>query len=85
LKNKWTGTMNQVDLTSISTDQGTCSKSGGTSATCSIGTLAPGGAATVTVVLTAQGSGTVTDTAVGAASEKDADTSNNTAVMTAST
>jgi hypothetical protein len=77
--------MNRVDWTSISSDRGTCSKTPGATAACSIGTLTPGAAATVTVVLMVQGSGSVTDTATANASEKDSDTSNNTAVMTAST
>ena len=83
LSNTWSGTAKNIDLTSFTIDRGSCTHTGA-ALTCSIGTLQGGETATLTVTVTAQGPGTVTDTAVVSAATKDPDRSNNTGVFTAS-
>jgi len=60
---------------SVSTTQGSCTTT--SPITCSIGTLAPGSSATVTLVVKARASGTVSNTASVTATEPDSITSNN--------
>ena len=84
LSDTWAGTVKKLQVSSISTDQGTCFVVAVAEARCEIGTLDPGAAVTVTVLLTTQGSGTVSDSATATAAEKDVDGSNNSATWSAS-
>lgn len=70
-----------VMFTSASPSQGTCSESGGT-VTCSLGAIAAGGAATVSIKVVPTTGGVITNTASVTADEPDPDTANNTAVAT---
>jgi uncharacterized repeat protein (TIGR01451 family) len=71
-----------VTLVSVAPSQGSCSGSG--TITCSLGTLAANGSATVTVtvLVTRKGSGSLTTTASVAAAETDPITTNNVASAT---
>jgi len=71
-----------VAFVSATPTQGSCAQSGGT-VSCSIGSLANGATATVTILVTPGAAGTITNTARVMANESDANTANNTA--TAST
>ena len=66
---------------SATTTQGACDESNDT-VTCDLGTLPNGGAATVTIVVSAPAPGTLSNTAAVEANEIDPDTSNNSAVET---
>ncbi len=66
-----------VTLVSAAPSQGSCS--GTSSVTCSLGTIATGGTATVTIVVTATTAGTITNTASVSANESDPNLRNNTA------
>jgi uncharacterized repeat protein (TIGR01451 family) len=70
-----------VTYVSATSTQGTCSKSGST-VTCSIGTLANGASATVTIVVTPTTAGTINNTATVTCNETDTNSSNNTATAT---
>ena len=61
------------------TDQGLCSGSG--PVTCALNSLAVGSSAIVTITVTPNGTGVLTNTASATASETDNDTSNNTATL----
>jgi len=65
---------------SVSTTQGTCTTT--TPITCSIGTLAPGSSATVTLLVKARAAGTVSNTASVTSTELDSDMSNNRSTAT---
>jgi uncharacterized repeat protein (TIGR01451 family) len=67
------------DLTFVSTtpSQGTCNTPVGQNVTCDLGSISSGASVTVTVVATAIGSGTVSNTANVSANETDSDLSNN--------
>ncbi|MEU9144282.1 calcium-binding protein [Streptomyces sp. NPDC048349] len=61
--------------------QGTCTLTA-TSATCALGSLAPGASATVTLVAEPRATGTLTDRATASAAQSDPVTGNNTATAT---
>ena len=65
---------------SASTTQGSCS--GSSAVSCSLGTLANGGTATVTIVVTPTAEGQIMNTASVAADQIDPDSSNNTSTAT---
>ena len=65
---------------SASTTQGSCS--GTSTVSCSLGTLANGGMATVTIVVTPTVEGQITNTASVTAAQVDPDSSNNTSTAT---
>ena len=69
-----------ADVTFVSASQG-CTHIAG-KVDCVIGTLSPGGSATVTIEVTPRRTGTFTNTATVSSAVIDADTSNNTAVTT---
>lgn len=62
-----------------SADQGNCAGTGPVN--CSLNSLAVGGSAIVTIIVTPNASGQITNTAVASASETDHDSSNNTATL----
>jgi uncharacterized repeat protein (TIGR01451 family) len=66
---------------SVKASQGKCTRSG-QAITCSLGTIAGGRAATITVVVTPKAVGTVVNTAAVSAGEGDPDQSNNSATAT---
>ena len=66
---------------SVATTQGTCANNGGL-IECSIGTLAKGASATITLVVTATQVGTVTNTVTVVGKEPESNTANNTATAT---
>lgn len=68
---------------SVSTSQGSCTST--SPITCSIGSLAPGGFATVTLVVKGPSSGNVTNTASASAAETDPNLSNNSSTASTST
>ncbi|GAA4933570.1 calcium-binding protein [Streptomyces coeruleoprunus] len=70
-------------LLSATPTQGSCSLTTGR-ATCSLGTLAPGASATVTVVAEPTATGTLTDTATASAAQSDPVPGNNTATVSTS-
>jgi uncharacterized repeat protein (TIGR01451 family) len=70
-----------VTYVSATSTQGTCTRSGST-VTCSIGTLANGASATVTIVVTPTTAGTITNTASVTCNETDTNSGNNTATAT---
>ncbi len=70
----------QTMFVSASSTQGSCS--GTSTVTCSLGALANGASATVTIVATATSSGTVSNTATVTATEGDPNTSNNSSTAT---
>jgi uncharacterized repeat protein (TIGR01451 family) len=70
------------DLVSVTPSQGSCDTQGGQKITCNLGTLASGGAGTVTIQVTAKKPGTVTNTASVTSSEPDPLASNNTVTET---
>jgi uncharacterized repeat protein (TIGR01451 family) len=69
-----------LTLVSVSATQGGCS--GTTSITCSLGSLAPGATATITIVARATATGTVQNSAAAGANEVDPSAANNTASAT---
>ena len=69
-----------VTLVSVSTSQGTCS--GTTAIVCSLGSLAGGASATITIVVQPQSPGTLTNVVTVTGSQPDANPSNNTAAAT---
>ncbi|MFF7892429.1 hypothetical protein ACFZDI_11025 [Streptomyces sp. NPDC007907] len=68
-------------LRSVTPSQGTCTRTT-TSASCVLGTLAPGTSATVTVVVQPTATGTISDTATAHAAEPDPAQENNSATAT---
>jgi len=66
---------------SASASQGTCSEAGGT-VTCNLGDIAAGGDATVTIVVTPNQEGTVTNTGVVTSDTEDTNQANNTDTIT---
>lgn len=70
-----------VTFGSASASQGSCSNSAG-KVTCSLGSLAVGGSATVTITVTPNTVGTVTNTATVSSSAPDPNTANNSASAT---
>jgi Ca2+-binding RTX toxin-like protein len=64
-------------IVSSSTSQGSCSTASST-VTCSLGSLAASGTATITVTVTPNATGTITATAVATLNETDANSANNT-------
>ncbi|GHE67863.1 hypothetical protein GCM10014715_22020 [Streptomyces spiralis] len=70
-----------ASVVSATTTSGTCTTTA-TSAACSLGTLAPGASATVTVAAEPRAVGTLTDRATVTATETDPVTANNTATAT---
>ncbi len=66
-----------LSFVSATPSQGNCGNAGGT-VTCNLGAIAGGGSATLTVVATANRSGTVTNTSTVTSIEPDTDTANNT-------
>jgi uncharacterized repeat protein (TIGR01451 family) len=69
-----------VTLVSVSASQGSCS--GSTTIVCNLGSLAPGAAATVTIVVTPRSAGTIANTATVTSTQADRDPANNTATAT---
>ncbi len=69
------------DFRSVTASQGNCTRSGQT-ITCSLGTIASGRAATITLVVKPKAAGTVLNTAAVSAAEADPDQSNNAATAT---
>ncbi len=67
-----------VTFGSATPSQGSCSESGGT-VTCNLGNLTSGNGATVTITVTPNTAGTITNTASVTGNEGDPDTSNNSA------
>jgi len=72
-----------VTFNSASSTQGSCAESGGT-VTCNLGTLGFSGQASVTIIVTPNVAGTLTNTASVTSDNPDADTSNNSATATTS-
>ncbi|WP_017237409.1 CARDB domain-containing protein [Streptomyces sp. SS] len=72
-----------VTLTSATSPQGTCTTTA-TTASCALGSLAPGTSATVTVTAEPRSTGTITHTATATGSPQDPVGSDNTAVATTS-
>ncbi len=72
-----------TSFVSASSSQGTCGESGGT-VTCSVGTLASGSGATVTLTLQANAEGLVTNTAIVSGDVQDPNLANNAASATTS-
>ena len=70
----------QVSLVSATSSVGSCS--GTTTVSCSLGTLATGASATVTIVVNANTAGTATNTATISSAVKDSNPANNTATAT---
>ncbi|MFB6843095.1 calcium-binding protein [Streptomyces sp. NPDC056361] len=70
-----------VTLTSATSSQGGCTTTA-TTATCALGSLAPGASATVTLTAEPRSTGTITHTATATGSPQDPTASNNTAVAT---
>ncbi|MET9894696.1 calcium-binding protein [Streptomyces sp. NPDC006465] len=70
-----------VSVVSATTSSGTCTTTAG-GASCSLGTLAPGAAATVTVAAEPRATGTLTDRATVSATQTDPNAGNNTATAT---
>lgn len=66
------------DLISVTPSQSSCDTQGSQNITCSLGTLASGAVATVTIQATAKKAGTVTNTASVTTTEPDPNTANNT-------
>jgi uncharacterized repeat protein (TIGR01451 family) len=69
------------EFRSVKTSQGKCARKG-QAITCSLGTLASGRAATITLVVKPKTAGTVANTATVSAAEADPDQSNNSATST---
>jgi uncharacterized repeat protein (TIGR01451 family) len=69
------------EFRSIKTSQGKCTRSG-QAITCSLGTIASGRGATITLVAKAKTAGGVTNTATASAAEGDPDAGNNSATAT---
>jgi uncharacterized repeat protein (TIGR01451 family) len=65
------------DLISVTPSQGSCTTQGGQNISCNLGMLVSGGAATVTIQVTAKKPGTVSNTASVASSEPDPQQANN--------
>ncbi|MCX5008692.1 calcium-binding protein [Streptomyces sp. NBC_00638] len=70
-----------VSVVSATTSSGTCTTTA-TGASCSLGTLAPGAAATVTVAAEPRATGTLTDRATVSATQTDPNAGNNAATAT---
>ncbi|WP_406835353.1 calcium-binding protein [Streptomyces sp. AHU1] len=70
-----------ASVVSVTTGSGTCSTTA-TTASCSLGTLAPGATATVTVAAEPRAVGTLTDRATAGAAQTDPNSGNNTATAT---
>ncbi|MFH9552814.1 calcium-binding protein [Streptomyces sp. NPDC017435] len=70
-----------ASVVSATASSGTCTTTA-TTASCSLGTLAPGAAATVTVAAEPRATGTLTDRATVAAAQTDPNSGNNTATAT---
>jgi hypothetical protein len=70
----------QVSYVSVSTAQGTCT--GGAVIDCQLGTMTVGQSVVITVVVTANETGTVTNTTTVVGSEPEPNTTNNTATTT---
>jgi titin len=70
-----------VTFASATPSQGSCTQSGGT-VTCNLGSIADGGSAIVTITVTPNAAGTITNTATVSASESDPNSANNTATAT---
>ncbi|RMF79038.1 MAG: PKD domain-containing protein, partial [Chloroflexi bacterium] len=68
-----------VTFVSATPTQGSCGESGGT-VTCPLGTLANGGSATITIVITTTGTGTITNTASATGTVVDPAPGNNTTI-----
>lgn len=68
-----------IIFVSASSSQGSCS--GTATVTCSLGSLASGGSANVTIVIKPRSAGTISNSASAAASESDPDSANNTATV----
>jgi uncharacterized repeat protein (TIGR01451 family) len=69
-----------TSFVSVSTTQGTCT--GGVLITCNLGTVPAGATVTITLVVTAQQTGTLTNTVTVIGKEPEANTANNTATAT---
>jgi uncharacterized repeat protein (TIGR01451 family) len=81
LADSWTATSEikgGIAFISVSSSQGSCSQSG-SSVSCSLGNLAAGAAATVTVVIQPRSKGTLSDTVTAAANEHDPSPGDNSA------
>ncbi|MFF7389287.1 calcium-binding protein [Streptomyces scabiei] len=70
-----------ASVVSATTTSGTCTATA-TGATCSLGTLAPGAAATVTIAAEPRATGTLTDRVTVGATQTDPNTGDNTATVT---
>jgi uncharacterized repeat protein (TIGR01451 family) len=70
----------QVTFSSVTTTQGTCT--GGQLISCQLGTIASGASVTVTVFVTTNSTGLVTNTATTVGTEAETNTANNTATTT---
>jgi uncharacterized repeat protein (TIGR01451 family)/CSLREA domain-containing protein len=70
-----------VTFGSATPSQGSCTQSGGT-VTCNLGSIADGGSATVTITVTPNAAGTISNTATVSANESDPNSANNTATAT---
>jgi uncharacterized repeat protein (TIGR01451 family) len=68
--------------TSVSSSQGSCSGNGTTNVSCSLGTIASGGSATVTIKIRPTQPGSIVDMATVSGNETDPNPSNNTATQT---
>jgi uncharacterized repeat protein (TIGR01451 family) len=73
-----------VVLMSATASQGSCSSANGTTVTCSLGTIANGGSATVTIVVIPFVEGSVANSATVSAAQNDPTPSNNTATSATS-
>ena len=67
-----------VQFRRVTTSTGSCAWDGGTSVTCSLGALASGASATITLVVKPRGRGVLTNTAMVTANEVDPNTAVNT-------
>jgi uncharacterized repeat protein (TIGR01451 family) len=70
-----------VTFGSATPSQGSCTQSGGT-VTCNLGSIADRGSATVTITVTPNAAGTISNTATVSANESDPNSANNTATAT---
>jgi uncharacterized repeat protein (TIGR01451 family) len=70
-----------VTFGSATPSQGSCTQSGST-VTCNLGSIADGGLATVTITVTPNATGTISNTATVSANESDPNGANNTATVT---
>jgi uncharacterized repeat protein (TIGR01451 family) len=70
-----------VSFTSATSSKGDCTQAGGT-VTCTVGTLAKGAGATITITVVPTTAGTAVNTATVKGSEGDPDTTNNTSTVT---